>query len=268
VLRFAVHPVGSRDRAHDRRALSVIAVIPARFDSTRFPGKPLADLHGRPMVEHVYRRAAATPGVSRTIVATDDERVRRAVEGFGGEAVMTSARHRSGTDRLAEVAASLACDVVVNVQGDEPLIEPSAIASAVDVLRDEPDVQISTLRRRLVDRHEYASPHVVKVVVDRRGDALYFSRAPIPHERDGHGAPPPAGAYKHVGLYVYRRASLLTLAALAPTPLELAERLEQLRALEHGLRIRTVETVHDAIGVDTPEDLEHVRRLLAGHSVT
>jgi len=263
-----VHPVGSHDRAHDRPAVSVIAVIPARFDSTRFPGKPLADLAGRPMIEHVYRRAAATPGVDRVIVATDDERVRQAVERFGGEAAMTSARHRSGTDRLAEVAASLPCDVVVNVQGDEPLIEPAAIGAAVAALVDAPDVHITTLRRRLVDPREYASPHVVKVVVDRRGDALYFSRAAIPHERGGAAATPPRGAYKHIGLYVYRRECLLALAALEPTPLELAESLEQLRALEHGLRIRTVETVHDTIGVDTPEDLEHVRRLLAGLSVT
>ena len=263
-----MHPVGSHDRAHDRPAVSVIAVIPARFDSTRFPGKPLADLAGRPMIEHVYRRAAATPGVDRVIVATDDERVRQAVERFGGEAVMTSARHRSGTDRLAEVAASLTCDVVVNVQGDEPLIAPEAIGAAVAALVGSPEVEITTLRRRLVDPAEYASPHVVKVVVDRRGDALYFSRAAIPHERGGHGQRPPPGTYKHVGLYAYRRTCLLALAALEPTPLELAESLEQLRALEHGLRIRTVETVHDTIGVDTPEDLEHVRRLLAGLSVT
>jgi 3-deoxy-manno-octulosonate cytidylyltransferase (CMP-KDO synthetase) len=220
------------------------------------------------MIEHVYRRAAATPGIGRVIVATDDERVRRAVERFGGEAAMTSAAHRSGTDRLAEVAASLPCDIVVNVQGDEPLIEPAAIGSAVAALVDAPDADITTLRRRLVDPLEYASPHVVKVVVDRKGDALYFSRAAIPHDRGGRGGTPPPGTYKHIGLYVYRRHSLLKLAALEPTPLELAESLEQLRALEHGLRIRTVETVHDTIGVDTPEDLEHVRRLLAGPSVT
>jgi 3-deoxy-manno-octulosonate cytidylyltransferase (CMP-KDO synthetase) len=263
-----VHPVGSHDRAHERPAVSVIAVIPARFDSTRFPGKPLADIHGRPMIEHVYRRAAATPGVSRVIVATDDQRVRTAVERFGGEAAMTSSRHRSGSDRIAEVAASLACDIVVNVQGDEPLIEPSAIASAVTALVDAPGVDIATLRRRLADPVEYASPNVVKVVVDRNGDALYFSRAPIPHERGGRGDAPPPGTFKHIGLYVYRRHSLLALAALEPAPLEVAESLEQLRALEHGLRIRTVETVHDTVGVDTPADLEHVRRLLAGPSVT
>jgi 3-deoxy-manno-octulosonate cytidylyltransferase (CMP-KDO synthetase) len=262
VLRFAVHPVGSHDRAHDHPALSVIAVIPARFESTRFPGKPLADLHGRPMIEHVYRRAAATPGVSRVIVATDDERVRGAVEGFGGEAAMTSARHRSGTDRLAEVAASLACDVIVNVQGDEPLIEPSAIASAIEALVEAPEVDISTLRRRLVDPREFASPHVVKVVVDRRGDALYFSRAPIPHERGGTDVPP-AGAYKHIGLYVYRRQSLLALAVLEPTPLEVAESLEQLRALAHGYRISVaISAAAPHPGVDTPADLQRVRRLL------
>ena len=218
------------------------------------------------MIEHVYRRAAQAPGIGRVIVATDDPRVREAVVAFGGEARLTKATHRSGTDRLAEVAADLDCDLVVNVQGDEPLIHPAAIGEAAAVLAAAPDVPMVTLRRRLERLDEYLSPHVVKVVVDRRGDALYFSRAPVPYARDAKPPRVPEGACKHIGLYGYRREFLLTLAALPPTPLELAESLEQLRALEHGYRIRTVLTPHDTIGVDTPEDLDHVRRLVAGLS--
>jgi 3-deoxy-manno-octulosonate cytidylyltransferase (CMP-KDO synthetase) len=216
------------------------------------------------MVEHVYRRAAATRGVARVLVATDDRRVLEAVRGFGGEAVLTSGSHRSGTDRLAEVAATLDCDLVVNVQGDEPLIAPEAIAEAIAPFATDPTVQMTTLRRRIGALQEFLDPNVVKVVVDRQGDALYFSRAPVPRGRAPAPQLVPACAFKHIGLYVYRRGFLLTLARLEPTPLELAESLEQLRALEHGYRIRTVETTHDSVGVDTPEDLEHVRRLLAG----
>lgn len=216
------------------------------------------------MVEHVYRRAAATRGVTRVLVATDDRRVLEAVRGFGGEAVLTSASHRSGTDRLAEVAATLDCDLVVNVQGDEPLIAPEAIAEAVAAFAIGPAIQMTTLRRKLDTLDEFLDPNVVKVVVDRQGDALYFSRAPVPYARSASGHLVPPCTFKHVGVYVYRREFLLRLARLEPTPLELAESLEQLRALEHGHRIRTVETTHDSVGVDTPEDLERVRRLLAG----
>jgi len=245
-------------------------VIPARYASSRFPGKPLADIGGKPMVVRVAERAAKS-GAAQVIVATDDARIAAAVEEHGHRAMMTRSDHATGTDRLAEVARKLrltAQQIIVNVQGDEPLIQPSAIASAIDALADAPGIDIATLRYPLTVPAEYESPHVVKVVVDRQGNALYFSRAPIPHERGGRGGTPPPGTFKHIGLYVYRRHSLLALAALEPTPLELAESLEQLRALEHGLRIRTVETAHDTIGVDTPEDLEHVRRLLAGPSVT
>jgi 3-deoxy-manno-octulosonate cytidylyltransferase (CMP-KDO synthetase) len=215
------------------------------------------------MIEHVYRRALAATGVARVIVATDDERVRQVVEGFGGYAVLTDPAHRSGTDRLAEVAAGLSCDVVVNVQGDEPLLEPRMIAELVGPFELDPALQMCTLRRRCDDPAEWANPNVVKVVVNLSGDALYFSRAAIPHAREAPGAAPPASAFKHVGLYAYRREFLLTLARLEPTRLELAESLEQLRALEHGYRIHTVETAFDSVGVDTREDLEHVRRLLA-----
>jgi len=202
------------------------------------------------MIEHVYRRASDARGVSQVLVATDDERIAAAVEAFGGMVAMTRRDHRTGTDRLAEVAAALECDLVVNVQGDEPLIAPEMIAEAIDPLTADPAVTMTTLRRRIESPEDLASRHVVKVVVDRHGDALYFSRAPIP------SAGP---AFKHVGLYAYRRAFLLTFAGLPQTPLEIAESLEQLRALEHGFRIRTVETDYDSIGVDTPEDLERVR---------
>jgi 3-deoxy-manno-octulosonate cytidylyltransferase (CMP-KDO synthetase) len=214
------------------------------------------------MIEHVYRRTAASPAVDAVVVATDDARVRDAVEAFGGTVRMTRTDHRSGSDRLAEVAASLSCELVINVQGDEPLLATEMIAEAVAPLAADPSIPMATLCRRLDDPADFSNPNVVKVVVDRQGFALYFSRAPIPYTRDARGADA-TRAFKHVGLYVYRRDFLLEFAGLAPTPLEQAESLEQLRALEHGFRIRTVETRHDSVGVDTPADLERVRRLVA-----
>jgi 3-deoxy-manno-octulosonate cytidylyltransferase (CMP-KDO synthetase) len=225
------------------------------------PGKALADIGGRPMIEHVYRRAAAALSISSVLVATDDDRILEAVRSFGGAACMTSADHQSGTDRLAEVASDLACDIIVNVQGDEPLIEPAMIDEAIEPLLVDPLVVMSTLRRRIENPADLQNPNVTKVVVDREGFALYFSRAPIPFVREG---APPAAAWRHVGLYVYRRDCLLQLAGLPPTELERSESLEQLRALEHGIRILAVETKFDSIGVDTPEDLERVRRLVHG----
>jgi 3-deoxy-manno-octulosonate cytidylyltransferase (CMP-KDO synthetase) len=211
------------------------------------------------MIEHVYRRAAAATSVTRVIVATDDRRILEAVQRFGGEAVMTAASHQSGTDRLAEVAATLDGDVIVNVQGDEPLLAPDTIDAAVAPFSD-PSLEMSTLRRRIVDPAELQNPNVTKVVVDQDGFAMYFSRAPIPFTRPGQ---PSVDAWAHIGLYVYRRETLLRLAALPQTALERAEALEQLRALEHGIRIKAIETTHDTIGVDTREDLERVRALLA-----
>ncbi len=213
------------------------------------------------MIEHVYRRAAAAPSVGAVVVATDDERIASAVESFGGIARLTRSSHVSGTDRLAEVAEDLPCEIVVNVQGDEPLIEPAMIEEAIEPLEADASLHISTLRQRITDDEDYTNPNVVKVVVDRDGCALYFSRAPIPYVRD-RGAVARPKAFKHIGLYAYRRSFLLAFARLQPTPLEIAESLEQLRALEHGFRIRTVETRHDSIGVDTPEDLERARRLV------
>ncbi len=211
------------------------------------------------MVEHVVRRAAEARSVDVVLVATDDERIAEAVSRFGGTAVMTRATHETGSDRLAEVAAELESDLIVNVQGDEPMISPDAIDIAVGLLLERPDDLIGTLRRRIDDPADLHNPSVVKVVIDREGYALYFSRQPMPFVRAGRPAPV---FWRHLGLYVYRRRALAALASLPQTPLELAEGLEQLRALEHGYRIRTAETTADAIGVDTPEDLERVRRLV------
>ena len=208
------------------------------------------------------------------VVATDDERIAAAVKKFGGVATMTRATHRTGTDRIAEVAAKLSCEIVLNVQGDEPLIDPTIIEAVIAPLVADPMLEMSTACVAISDREDFANPNVVKVVRDVKGDALYFSRAPIPHFRDpgsgirdpkipsGPGSRIPDPVYKHIGLYGYRRTFLLTFATLPRTPLERAESLEQLRAVEHGYRIRTVETKHDSIGVDTPEDLERVRRQL------
>jgi len=263
VLLFVVHPESTTpkvDPVPPRKPLKIIALIPARYASTRLPGKVLADLDGRPMIEHVYRRASLSPLVSETIVATDDLRIATRVSGFGGKVRLTKA-HETGTDRLAEVAATLDCDVVVNVQGDEPLVDPGAISELVAPFADDSGLQMTTLFRRIHDPAELSNPNITKVVVDRGGFAMYFSRAPIPHMRDPRGGWPPM--YRHIGLYAYRRSALLVLASLEPTPLERAESLEQLRALEHGIRIKTLETQYELCGVDTQEDLEQVRRLLA-----
>lgn len=206
------------------------------------------------MVEHVYRRAAQS-GVDAVLVATDDQRIVDAVEGFGGLARLTRSDHLSGTDRLAELAADLPCAIVVNVQGDEPLLDPAAIDTLLAPLLDDPAEQMSTLCRPLAADEDPASPHLVKVVRDRRGHALYFSRAVIPFQRDAS-----APVAVHIGLYAYRRDTLLRLARLAPAPLELSESLEQLRALEYGIPIRVLETTYVSVSVDTPEDLERARR--------
>jgi 3-deoxy-manno-octulosonate cytidylyltransferase (CMP-KDO synthetase) len=241
--------------------LKSIVVIPARYESTRFPGKALALLAGRPMIEHVYRRSARAIGISRVLVATDDERIARAVDDFGGEALMTSAAHLTGTDRLAEAATHLDCDIIVNVQGDEPLVDPSMIERAIAPFPGDADLQMTSLRARITTLEELRDPHVVKVVVDRDEFALYFSRAPIPFDRDFAGGL--TGAWRHVGLYAYRRSFLARFAAMVPSPLEQTERLEQLRALEHGIRIKVLETHHHSIGVDTPADLVQVEAIFA-----
>jgi len=242
-------------------AVRALAIIPARWGSTRFPGKPLALLAGRPLVQHVVEAAVRSRAFERVLVATDDERIAEAVERFGGQVERTSAAHASGTDRVAEVAARLppeAPEVVVNLQGDEPLVAPEALRRLVGCFQD-PEVEMATLVRPLLDRAERLSPHLVKAVLDARGDALYFSRADIPFDRDGGRAL----RFAHVGLYGYRRATLLRLSRLPPGALEQAESLEQLRALEHGIRIRCVRTEQASIGVDTPADLARAEAELA-----
>lgn len=265
MLFFVVHPVAATAQSGPAPLVSVTAIIPARFESTRLPGKPLADICGRPMIEHVYRRASAATMIDRVIVATDDARIAETVRSFGGEARITRRDHPTGSDRLAEVARELDVPFVVNVQGDEPLIDPGLIDRMVTRLAGDSGLGIATACCPIRDPAEHASPHAVKVVVDARGDALYFSRSPLPYRADdarAAGNEAPLG-WKHIGLYAYRHTALLALAATPPTPLERAEGLEQLRALETGIRIGVVETDTVPVGVDTPEDLEQVRLLVA-----
>ena len=215
----------------------------------------------KPMVQHVYERACLVRGVDRALVATDDARIAAAVRGFGGEVVMTRASHPSGTDRIAEVAAGLTAEVVVNVQGDLPFLDPDMVDAAIAPLQADEALPMATVKTAIRSAAEMENPNVVKVVTAQNGDALYFSRSPLPYCRDGAGA---ARGFRHIGLYVYRREFLLRFARLAPTPLERAEKLEQLRALEWGYRIRVAETDWHGVEVDTPEDLERARALAAG----
>lgn len=235
---------------------NAVIIIPARYASTRFPGKPLAELWGRPLIQHVYQRATRAQCCDRVIIATDDDRIARAAQAFGAEVALTSPDHASGTDRVAEVAAGLECELIVNLQGDEPLVDPAAIDDAVGPLAADQTIPMGTLCAPLERTEDLANPNVVKVVLDANGFALYFSRLPVPFVRDTRAD---AARHRHVGLYVYRRKFLLELAALPSTPLERAEKLEQLRALEHGHRIRVVMVETASPGVDTPGDLERLR---------
>ncbi len=247
--------------------MGVTVVIPARYASTRFPGKPLADLCGKPMIQWVYERSSRCESVDRVIVATDDTRIASAVDAFDGEVAMTRSDHSTGTDRLAEVALGLDDELIVNVQGDEPLIEPAMIQAAVAPMLADKTIPMGTLKTPLTSLEEYLNPNVVKVVTDQNGFALYFSRTPIPYPRDFsehlEQRWSELATAKHIGLYVYRRDFLLEYPHLQATPLETQECLEQLRALEHGFRIRVAETCLIGQGVDTPEDLERVRMVLA-----
>ncbi|MFZ4858340.1 MAG: 3-deoxy-manno-octulosonate cytidylyltransferase [Desulfuromonadaceae bacterium] len=249
--------------------MKITAVIPARYASVRFPGKALAEINGRPMIQHVYERATQAKLVTRVIVATDDPRIADAITAFGGEAIMTSTTHETGTDRLAEVAAGLLdSDIIVNVQGDEPLIDPAMIDQALQPFLEEPDLLMGTVKTRIKCLHDFLSPNVVKVVTNNCGDALYFSRSPLPFFRDKWKDLKDDSfccgkllCYKHVGMYVYRRDFLLKFAAMPATFLEISEKLEQLRALENGIKIRVVETEFESIGVDTPDDLVKAQEL-------
>ena len=233
-------------------------VIPARYGARRLPGKPLAQIDGHPMIWYVWENARKSRCATRVIVATDDERIAGAVRGFGGEARMTSPACASGTDRVAETARGLSEEIIINLQGDEPMMDPSVIDAVAAPLLADPAVSMATAAIVQEDPEEFVKPSVVKVVVDDRGDALYFSRAPIPHYREAG-----SGRYrKHLGIYGYRRDFLLHLSVLPPSPLEEAERLEQLRVLQSGGKIRVVDVAFDSVGVDTPEDLHAVETSL------
>jgi len=236
-------------------------VIPARYGSTRLAGKPLISLAGRPMIQRVYEQAKMAQRVDRVIVATDDERIVEAVAGFGGEACMTRTEHRTGTERIAEVAAREEGEVFVNVQGDEPLLDPAAIDTAVDALLEEPQASISTVATPIKTPDDIMDPNVVKTVLDFDGNALYFSRAPIPWVRDT-ASKIQVRHLKHLGLYVFQREALLEYATLPQGELEKIEQLEQLRCLENGWKIRVAEVEHDAVSVDVPEDVARVEKLL------
>ena len=242
--------------------MKVICIIPARYGSTRFPGKALADLAGKPMIQHVYERVLKARTLSFAAVATDDERIIAAVEGFGGRAIMTAVTHRSGTDRIAEAVSRLGIedsDIVVNIQGDQPLFEPSQIDEVAKPLLEDPAIAMSTLIYKIVREEEISHPNAVKVVFDCDHFAIYFSRARIPYVRDKVRE---GSYYKHHGIYAYRREFLKKFTALPEGNLETLEALEQLRALEHGYRIKVVETPYDSVEVDTPQELARVRRLL------
>ncbi|HWE50283.1 MAG TPA: 3-deoxy-manno-octulosonate cytidylyltransferase [Bryobacteraceae bacterium] len=247
----------------------ILGVIPARYASSRFQGKALATVGSRTLLELVWERVCMARYLGSVIVATDDDRISRVARGFGAHVRMTRNDHVSGTDRVAEVASAYEdAELVVNIQGDEPLIDPNAIDAAILPLLEEPAIPMGTLKKRIENPHELNDPNVVKVVTDRFENAIYFSRANIPFVRDAAGRDTGAGgneitSYKHIGLYVYRRDFLLRYSALPIGPLEQLERLEQLRALENGFRIRVVETDYESIGVDTPEDLEKVRALIS-----
>jgi 3-deoxy-manno-octulosonate cytidylyltransferase (CMP-KDO synthetase) len=242
-------------------SLRVVVVIPARYGSTRLPGKPLVSLAGKPMIQRVYERARMAHRVDRVIVATDDDRIVKAVEAFGGEARMTRPDHRTGTERVAEVAAHIEGGIFVNVQGDEPLLDPAAVDTAVNALLEEPAASISTVATPIKKPADIMDPNVVKTVLDFDGNALYFSRAPIPWVRDT-ASKVQVRHLKHLGLYVFQRDVLLEFPTLPQGDLERIEQLEQLRWLENGWKIRVAEVQHDAVSVDVPEDVARVEKLL------
>lgn len=234
----------------------ILGVIPARFASSRFPGKALASLAGKPIIQHVYERCIQARYLTDVIIATDDDRIHDAARSFRAPVRMTRSDHVSGTDRVAEAASADTASIIVNIQGDEPLIDPAAIDAAMLALLDDVDAPMATLKKKIENPEEIHNPNVVKVVTSHSGNALYFSRCSIPYDRGSN-----AVYWKHIGLYVYRRDFLLGYSHLPMGPLEQSERLEQLRALENGYRIRVVETEYESLGVDTPDDLAVVSKL-------
>ena len=257
-----------------KKNMKISAVIPARYGSTRFEGKPLVDILGKPMIQHVYEGVRQSKLIEEVIVATDDQRIIEVVKSFGGKAEMTSSAHFTGTDRVAEVAKKLKSEIIVNVQGDEPLIKGNILDKAIRPLLIDESLHMSTLMVRIEEVRDWLNPHIVKVVVDQKNFALYFSRSPIPFPRDlqigrlesnpfGTNRPLPKRVFKHIGVYVFRRKFLLHFTKMKPTPLEKLEKLEQLRALENGYRIKVTPVDYEPICVDTPEDLPKVINYLS-----
>ena len=245
----------------------MVGMIPARFESTRFPGKPLADINGKSMIRRVYEQSSKAKSLDAVIVATDDQRIEEEVRSFGGECIMTSPDHVSGTDRLAEAVVGVEADIIVNIQGDQPFIEPGMIDEAVEPLLDDPGLPMSTLMQKITDPRDFDNPNVVKVVTDSKGCALYFSRSRIPYSRSGESIV----LFEHIGLYVYRKDFLCLLAVLSPTRLEKIESLEQLRVIENGYKIKVIETARisselSGFSVDTPEDLDRINEILGASS--
>ena len=238
--------------------MKIIAIIPARFDSTRFPGKPLAILGNKPIIHHVYERAFGSGLFAEVIVATDDQRIFEAVDDFGGKVALTSKKHQSGSDRVAEICAKTDCDVVVNIQGDEPFISKKPLIKLISVF-ENPNIEVASLMHKL--KLEIEDPNQVKVVCDNNNFALYFSRSEIPHARDGGTA---ADIYKHLGFYAYKKSFLDTISALPNSILESVEKLEQLRVLEYGYGIKVVITGHDSPSVDRPEDIPPIEKRIRG----
>jgi 3-deoxy-manno-octulosonate cytidylyltransferase (CMP-KDO synthetase) len=254
--------------------MKITAIIPARYGSTRFEGKPLADILGKPMIQHVYEGVCQSRLINEVIVATDDQRILEAVQTFGGKGVMTSPDHTTGSDRVAEVGQKLKSEIIVNVQGDEPLIKGAIIDKAIRPLLSDETISISTLMTQIGEVKDWLNPHIVKVVVDQKNFALYFSRSPIPFPRDLHidrletnpfgtKRPLPKRVFKHIGIYVFPRKFLLLFSKMKPTPLEKLEKLEQLRALENGYRIKVTPVEYEPICVDTPQDLQKVIEFLS-----
>jgi 3-deoxy-manno-octulosonate cytidylyltransferase (CMP-KDO synthetase) len=242
-------------------SLKVLIVIPARYASVRFPGKPLAEILGKSMIQHVFERSRNAKHASRVVVATEDERIKTAVEKAGGEAILTRADHRTGTDRVAEVAAHVAAEIYINVQGDEPLIDPDTIDAVAAAMLEDETIHLATPCSAITQKNDIMDPNVVKVVRDFDGNGLYFSRAPIPWVRDT-GASVAVTHWKHIGLYGYRRETLLEFPTLPPGELERIEQLEQLRWLENGFHMQVVETEYDPVSVDMPADIERVEKIL------
>lgn len=237
----------------------VIGVIPSRYGSTRFPGKPLALINNKPMIQHVYEQVSKSKELNMVVVATDHEKIKETVESFGGKAILTSKDHETGSDRISEITTKVEGDFFVNIQGDEPLIKPELIDSLINAAKEQPECVI-TAKTKIKNEEDIKNPNVVKVVTDTIGNALYFSRSAIPYNRAGMDLT----YYKHIGVYLYPKIVLNQFVRLPQSSLEEVEMLEQLRLLENGFKIKVVETNYDAVGVDTPEDIQKVERMLGG----